>query len=109
MNKQISWEPFEIEEEGEYNPGMLMSSSSMNSNINEYEDFNLFICHCNFKVTRYILVFLCDVEGVESIDLLSPYRLRIGVAKLFAVQTVLDNIETGITGDEIDGSENASN
>ena len=104
--KQISWEKFnEEEEEDEENPqempGIVLSQlSQMNPNVNSYDDFNFFIAHCNFYINADIVNFLCRTEGIEALDILSPYRFRIAIGKLFATQEILDNIEAELTKEE---------
>jgi len=101
--KKISWEQFKDEEEEEegLTPGLVLGQlSSMNPNVNEYKDFNFYVGHCNFYINTETVNFLCGVTGVESLDVLSPYRFRISVGKLFPAQPVLDTIEDQLTGEQ---------
>ena len=105
--KQISWEKFNKEQESgedEYNDldsqpmgEILYAAYPGAGGHNSYEDFNLFICHCNFRVTIGQSKEMCETEGVESIDLLSPYRFRVSAGKMFEPQKVLDLIEELLT------------
>lgn len=69
----------------------------MNS-VNLHKDYNLIIAHTNFLITPEIAEFLeREVEGIEALDILSPYRFRIAVGKLFNAQEVIDYITSSLT------------
>lgn len=95
MHKKIEWEKFNDSDIGdpEAIPGVILSQGRT---VNEYKDFDLFIAHVNFYVNINILERICSVEGLEAIDLLSPYRFRIAVGKLFEPDTVIKNIEKAV-------------
>lgn len=102
--KQLSWEKFNEtpEEDEEDDPqaihGMLMNTmGSIGPNANNYEDFNMFIGHTNFYITSEIVAFLCMVEGLEALDILTPYRFRIAIGKLFMTDEILNNIKAELT------------
>lgn len=98
--KTLSWEKFNEEEELEDETqlrGLMLTPISMGPNVNDYDDFNFFIGHCNFYVNSEIVNYLCTVEGVEALDILSPYRFRVAVGKLFAADEVLEIIKTQLT------------
>lgn len=118
MIKQISWrqpnndmlsiedsledeETSEFDSESSSGHGSLLVPASLfmndSSNINDSEDYNFFIAHTNFYITLPIVKFLCQVIGVESVDILSPYRFRISVGPLFDAQEVLDYITNNLT------------
>jgi hypothetical protein len=65
--------------------------------ITEYNNitahFNLWTGYTNFKITNdvaNIISYHCD--GVESFDVISPLRMRVGVGKLFRPKDVCPNI-----------------
>ena len=39
---------------------------------------------------------MSNVDGVESIDVFTPYRFRIGVAKLFTDRTVMSQVRENL-------------
>jgi len=51
--------------------------------------FKFWVGHTNFKITPKFHRIMSNVEGVESIDVFTPYRFRIGIAKLFKDRTVM--------------------
>lgn len=105
--KELSWEKFnnlsELERmnntEGsdDEGPGIIFGQLANMGNVNNYDDYNLYIAHTNFRITVNIVNFLCDVEGVESVDILSPYRFKVSVGKLFEPDTVLNHIKDNLT------------
>lgn len=99
--REVLWEDLDLEEEDDdenpFSGAILSRVEGFSPNVNDYKDFNFFVAHCNFHVTSEIVNFLCEVEGVESIDILSPYRFRISVGRLFVPQEILDHIEKKLT------------
>jgi len=98
--KQISWKKFDSQddnenEEFEENKGMIngIVLQQISHGSNSYDDYNMFVGHCNFYLTQTLIEKIFYIEGTEALDVLSPYRFRVAVGKLFVVQDVLDNIE----------------
>lgn len=64
--------------------------------ITEYNnpsvDFNLWTGYTSFRITRDILSIIRQVDGVESLDIISPYRMRVGFAHLFTPSDVSKEI-----------------
>lgn len=63
--------------------------------ITEYnnpdKNFNFWICHTNFNISKSVQEAIESVDGVESLTIFSRYRFRIGVGQLFdASQVKLD-------------------
>jgi len=66
---------------------MPLTEQSLASNY-----FKFWTGHTNFKLLRSHIDMIGMVEGVETIDVLTPYRFRIGVAKLFVDRDVMSNV-----------------
>ena len=47
------------------------------------KNFNFWIGHTNFRITKTIARLIEGVDGVEVLDVNTPYRMRLGIAKLF--------------------------
>jgi hypothetical protein len=60
--------------------------------------FNLWECNTNFNITPQIMKIVDKVEGVETLNVMSRYRFRVGVGKLFRVGTVVSSINSAISG-----------
>jgi hypothetical protein len=45
--------------------------------------FNFWIGHSNFRMTEEIQDIIDNTDGVESLDIFTPYRFRIAVGKAF--------------------------
>ena len=57
---------------------MPLTEQSLASN-----HFKFWVGHTNFKLLKKHSKIIGYVEGIESVDILTPYRFRISVAKLF--------------------------
>jgi hypothetical protein len=54
--------------------------------------FKFWVGHTNFRITKSFVDIASNVDGVESVDVFSPYRFRIGVATLFKDRVVMSEI-----------------
>lgn len=63
-----------------------------NEHSSPSKNWNFWVGHSNFRITRKIARIIAKVDGVETLDVFSPYRLRIGVAKLFQPGQVIGRI-----------------
>lgn len=68
----------------------LMDDMAMLSN------FDCWIAHTNFDITKDIKNKLNKVEGVELLKICSRYRFFIGIGKMFDFKEVRKNVERGI-------------
>ena len=51
--------------------------------------FKLWVGHCNFKLTEDFYKIIGREGGVEALDILTPYRFRIAVGKMFVDRNVM--------------------
>jgi hypothetical protein len=58
--------------------------------------FNFWVGYTNFNITSNICYLIETTEGVESLDIFTRYRFRIGVGKLFEDGEVMRNINTRV-------------
>lgn len=68
----------------------LMDDMAMLSN------FDCWIGHTNFDITKHIKSTLNKTEGVEILKIISRYRFFVGVGQMFDFKEVRKNIEKGI-------------
>jgi|TARA_R100000742_G_C4262212_1_gene80021 hypothetical protein len=54
--------------------------------------FKFWVGHTNFKILKRHSKIIGSVDGIESIDILTPYRFRISVAKLFLDRDVMAQV-----------------
>ena len=54
--------------------------------------FNFWTAHTNFRMTQNILNIVDQTDGIESVDLFTPYRWRIAIGKVFDSSTVKNNV-----------------
>jgi hypothetical protein len=54
--------------------------------------FKFWIGHSNFKLYDVYLPIIKKVDGIESVEILTPYRFRISIGKMFKDREVMDNI-----------------
>tara|TARA_R110000850_G_scaffold3852_8_gene18082 strand:+ start:3478 stop:3912 length:435 start_codon:yes stop_codon:yes gene_type:complete len=58
--------------------------------------FKLWVGHSNFKILESHINVIGAVSGVETIDVLTPYRFRISVAKLFIDRDVMSDVRKAL-------------
>ena len=63
---------------------MPLTEQSLASN-----HFKLWVGHSNFKILKSHVKIIGAVAGVETVDILTPYRFRMSVAKLFVDRDVM--------------------
>jgi hypothetical protein len=49
--------------------------------------FNFWTGHTNFRITREIAKIVEDTNGVEVLAIISPYRMHVGIGKMFNSST----------------------
>lgn len=59
--------------------------------------FNFWIGHTNFNISKNISDILEGCEGVETLDIFTRYRFRIGIGKAFDAGNVMRGINSKIT------------
>lgn len=58
--------------------------------------FNFWVGYTNFSITKNIAYILEKTDGVETLDIFTRYRFRIGVGKLFEDGDVMRNINAKV-------------
>lgn len=56
------------------------------------KDLDLYTVHTNVVITSALAKAVAKVEGLESFNVLSPYRMKVGIGKLFNASLVCANI-----------------
>lgn len=62
--------------------------------------FNIWVGHTNFTLTQQIAKTIAGEPGVEGVDILSRYRLRVVVGDSFSESAVLKGLEVTICQDD---------
>lgn len=100
--KNIVWEKYPQIEDSEntyddshfiMTPHGVLPLSSLNPN----KIFNFWIMHSNFLITPQIKQCLMNILGVETLEILTPYRARIAIGKAFDDFYVKSEIEKLLT------------
>jgi len=58
--------------------------------------FNLWMAHTNFDITTQIAKEVEKVPGVETLDIYSRYRMRVGIGKMFNSKGVIQEINASL-------------
>ena len=58
--------------------------------------FNFWIGHTNFNLSNKIVAIIENTDGVETLDIFTRYRFRIGIGQLFHPGDVMSNISTDL-------------
>lgn len=93
MKKKITWEHIQQEED------TIVSSPAgpltVNNNVFQYE---FWLIHTNFPIKKSMKRKIDSMIGIESLNIISPYRLIISIAKLHTLKIVKEQIEKVLTG-----------
>lgn len=54
--------------------------------------FKFWVGHSNFKLLQSYVDVIESTKGVETVDVLTPYRFRISIGKLFKDRTVMAEV-----------------
>tara|TARA_R110002020_G_scaffold95727_6_gene229487 strand:- start:643 stop:1116 length:474 start_codon:yes stop_codon:yes gene_type:complete len=60
------------------------------------KQFKFWTGHSNFRLTEEYFSVIGTVAGVETLDILTPYRFRIGIGKLFTDRSVMHAVRSGM-------------
>lgn len=60
--------------------------------------FKFWVGHSNFKLMESFYSVIEDCNGVESLDILTPYRFRIAVGKMFLDRDVMHQVRSTLLG-----------
>lgn len=58
--------------------------------------FDCWVFHTNFDITPKEIMLLDMIEGIESLKVMSRYRVFIGIGKLFSIRDVRQKIEKSL-------------
>ena len=58
------------------------------------KQFKFWTGHSNFRLTEEYFSVIGTVAGVETLDILTPYRFRIGIGKLFTDRSVMHEVRS---------------
>ena len=67
--------------------------------------FKLWVGHSNFKLTEDFYKVIGQQPGVEALDILTPYRFRIAVGKMFVDRDVMTTLRDTMVSHATDQSE----
>lgn len=78
------------------NVPLLPISEKLLEDISLLSNFECWIGHTNFDITKDIKDTLDKTQGIEILKILSRYRFFIGVGKMFDFKNVRKNVENNI-------------
>lgn len=56
--------------------------------------FNFWVGHTNFTITKNIANLIENADGIETLDIFTRYRFRIGIGKAFKDSKIMRNINS---------------
>ena len=68
--------------------------------------FKLWVGHSNFKLTEDFYKVIGQQPGIEALDILTPYRFRIAVGKMFVDRDVMKDVRDTMVSHVTDENEN---
>lgn len=60
------------------------------------KNFNFWMFYTNFNIDANVVNILDNLPGVETLDIFTRYRGRIGIGKLFEEDEVKENVEKAL-------------
>ena len=71
----------------------------MNENTMSGKIFNFWVGHTNFTITKKVADVIEQTDGVETLDIFTRYRFRIGIGKAFNDSFVMRTINKRVYGE----------
>ena len=68
--------------------------------------FKLWVGHSNFKLTEDFYRVIGQQPGIEALDILTPYRFRIAVCRMFVDRDVMKDVRDTMVSHITDENEN---
>lgn len=62
----------------------------------DIDEFDFRIMHTNFNITGDVAEVIEGVDGVETLEIFTRYRARVGIGKCFVFRDVRDKIATAV-------------
>ena len=60
------------------------------------QHFKFWVGHSNFKLTDKVYNVVGNTPGVETLDILTPYRFRIAIGKMFVDRDVMSTVRNNL-------------
>jgi hypothetical protein len=60
------------------------------------QHFKFWVGHSNFKLTDNVFNVVGNTPGVETLDILTPYRFRIAIGKMFVDRDVMSTVRNNL-------------
>lgn len=83
----------EYDDEPKINIGQLISEPMPTNPFVRPKTFNFWCFHTNFKITAKLAEIINDFHGVESLEIISPYRVYISIGKVFDDTEIRKNLQ----------------
>lgn len=90
--EELSYGQEEVAEESSF----LMLDKDFSTEIMLATNYDCWLGHANFNITRGVKKQLNEVEGVEVLRICSRYRFFIGIGRMFEFADVRNNIEKAL-------------
>lgn len=75
----------------------IFGAVPLHSNNKIEKFFNFYVGHTNFKITQQIKTVIDDWDGIETLDIFSPYRFRVSIGLAFDTKEVLKGLTEALT------------
>ena len=59
--------------------------------------FNFWVGHTNFNISKPIANIIENTDGIETLDIFTRYRFRVGIGKLFKAADVMSNVNHNVS------------
>ncbi len=86
---------FEEEEEPKIQFASMMPS--MQNPFYQLKTYNFWTGHSNFNITKRLALIMNSIPGVESLEIVSPYRFHISIGSRFVPGEVMSEFANTLT------------
>ena len=100
MRDTIVWEPINAYDETLPEEAMIQTPIGLfrANSRNPINSFNFFMVHSNFSFSKKQYYVIRMTPGIETLTLLSPFKVLVSIGKLFKVERVKQLLELRILG-----------
>lgn len=95
-NKVIKWERFQIDLEDDDGIAPLVFSPMGAIPLLPPDSMHMWIGNCNFSIDDEVINKIKVIDGVETLEPLTRYRFRVGIAKQFNDKKILLKINKAV-------------
>jgi hypothetical protein len=96
-NEDEDDEGYSEDEEPKFQSLANIMNPAMQNPFYQLKSFNFWTGHTNFYLSKNIILIMSKAPGVESLEIVSPYRFHISIGHRFVQREVMAEFESLVT------------